>query len=150
MKRLISTLFTMLFALGINAQQPQQGERFSPEKFEADLKSFITQEASLTPQEAAVFFPVYKEMRQKQRQLIDRQLQLGKDNPTDEKECMKTIRERDELDLDMKRLQLTYHERFLEVLPASKVYKVIRAEDRFHRRMMRNWGQRPGKPGEKK
>ena len=42
MKRLIPTLFTMLFALSINAQQPQQGERFSPEKFEADLKSFIT------------------------------------------------------------------------------------------------------------
>ena len=43
----------------------------------------------------------------------------------------------------MKRIQQTYHLRFLEQLPASRVYDILQAEDRFHRTMMRNWGRGP-------
>lgn len=123
-----------------------QGQRFSPEQFQAQLEEFITKEASLTLQEATAFFPVYREMQEKQRAVFIRQRNLSRVKPSDEQGCLKVIKERDETDLELKRIQQTYHLRFLEVLPASRVYDILQAEDRFHRSMMRNWGRRPGQP----
>lgn len=127
-------LFTLISA---NAEEQQ---KFSPEKFQADLEQFITQEASLTADEAAKFFPIYREMQSKQRAVYKQMKDLGKNKPTDEKACRKAVEKRDELELEQKRICQSYHVKFFEVLPASKVYDVIRAENRFHRRALRgNW-----------
>jgi hypothetical protein len=48
------------------------------------------------------------------------------------------------MELELKNIQQTYHNKFLRVLPASKAYKAILAEERFNRRMFRNWGM--GRP----
>ena len=134
MKKLL--LIWMLLVVTMVADAQNAGsvpQRFSPEKFQADLEQYITKEACLTPQEAAKFFPVYKEMQAKQRGVFERQRKLGFVKPTDEKGCEKAIRQRDEFDLELKRIQQTYHNKFLKVIPAGKVMRVIRAEDRFHK-----------------
>ena len=75
---------------------------------------------------------------------------MGGTHPQDEASCLKAIRERDEMELEMKRILQTYHNRFLEMLPASKVYAIIQAEDRFHRRMLKRWSHnRPPQQGNK-
>lgn len=125
------------------AQEGGGKHRFSPEKFDAELRQFITKEAKLTEQEAAKFFPVYKEMQTKQRAVFGRQRALVMTNPEGEKACLEAIRQRDENDLEMKRIQQTYHEKFLEMLPASKVYAILRAEDMFHRRMLKRSAPTP-------
>lgn len=141
MKRLTSILLVMIFALTIAAQDQQQPQqKFSPERFQAELEQFIAKEACLTPQEKAAFFPIYKEMQAKQRTVFSRQRQLGKVKPADEKGCEQAIRKRDEYDLELKRIQQTYHNKFLGVLSASKLYDVLKAEDCFHRQMLRNAG----------
>lgn len=157
MKRLTILLFYGLMALSLSAQQNHQMPKFSPEKFQADLEQFITKSACLTPQEAAKFFPVYREMQKKQRVVYDRQRNVNKVKPAGEKEIAKSIRQRDEDDLELKRIQQVYHNKMLSVISASKLYDVIQAEDRFHRMMFRNWGagagmgagnnkNKPGKP----
>jgi len=149
MKRFSMILLSLAVVLGVaaqGAQQQQHPQKFSPEKFQAELEQYITKEASLSAQEAAKFFPIYKEMQAKQRVVFDRQRQLGWGKPSDEKGCEKAIRQRDEYDLELKRIQQTYHNKFLSVLPASKLFDVIRAEDRFHRQMLRGWNHnRSGK-----
>jgi hypothetical protein len=147
MKRVTILIVALAVVMGVNAQG-SQNERFSPERFQAELEQFITKEACLTPQEAAAFFPVYKEMQKKQRAIYDRQRQLGWVKPTDEKGCAKAIRQRDEHELELKRILQTYHNKMLSVLPASKLYDVIIAEDRFHRQKLRSWshGGRMGTP----
>ena len=159
MKRLF-VLTVLIFQLALMtavAQQQQQrtpARQFSPEQFDKELQQFITQQAGLTPQEAAKFFPVYMEMQKKQRALYGRQQQLGRIKPTDEKGCEKAIRQRDEIELELKRIQQTYHDRLLSIVSASKLYDAIQAEDRFHRQKLKNWGegmrrfrQLPGRPG---
>ncbi|MBO6059979.1 MAG: hypothetical protein J6P67_07550, partial [Bacteroidaceae bacterium] len=64
MKQYTIILLCLLASLGVRAQEQP---KFSPEKFEADLEAFITREAGLDQQEAAKFFPLLKEMHQKQR-----------------------------------------------------------------------------------
>ena len=142
MKKLITILMLGVLTVGIYAQDDShQQQRFSPERFEAQLQDYITKEAKLTPQEAAKFFPVYKEMQEKQRVVFERQRDLAKTKPADEEGCMKVIKESDEIELELKRIQQTYHGKFLKQLPASKVYDILKAEQRFLRRTMKNWGR---------
>jgi len=146
MKRIVITCLAILMLLAVSAQEPKK--KFSPEKFQAELEQFITNEACLTPQEATKFFPLYREMHKKQRCVYNQMKALGKIKPAEESECRKSIQKRDELELELKSIQQTYHNKFLGVLSASKVFDVIKAEDRFHRKTFRNWGN--GKRPEKK
>lgn len=147
-------IFQLALMTAVAQQQHTPMRQFSPEQFDKELQQFITQQAGFTPQEAAKFFPVYMEMQKKQRALYARQQQLGRIKPTDEKGCEKAIRQRDEIELELKRIQQTYHDRLLSIVAASKLYDAIKAEDRFHRQKLKNWGegmkrfrQIPGRPG---
>ncbi|MCR4582722.1 MAG: hypothetical protein K5764_04120 [Prevotella sp.] len=139
MKKCICFLVLLCGVLGVAAQQPR---KFSPEKFQADLEQFITKEACLTPQEATKFFPLYREMLAKQRAIYDKMRRDGSIKPTDEKTCKQIIQRHDVMEIDLKSLQQTYHNKFFLVLPPSKVFEVIKAEDRYHRRMFKAWGER--------
>ena len=142
MKRLLVTLSVVLFlSVSAFADEPQ---KFSPEKFQAEMEQFITQEACLSPEEAAKFFPLLREMHQKQRAIHGKIKKECKIKPADEAECKKVVQKRDVYELELKNIQQTYHNKFFSVLPASKVYDVIKAEDRFHRRAFKNWSQSRG------
>jgi len=145
MKRLLIILFIAVVALTTaHAQQPaQNGRKFSPEAFDREMEQYITEQAHLTREETARFFPLFREMHQKQRAIMGRNHRRHSEKPTDEQSCLQYIQERDKAELDLKLIQQDYHKRFLEVLSASKVYDIIRAEDSFHRRQLRQMA--PGK-----
>ena len=110
MKRLLLSLSVALFlSVSAFADEPQ---KFSPEKFQAEMEQFITQEACLTPEESAKFFPLLREMHQKQRAI---QCQIKKEckiKPVDEAECKKAVQKRDVYELELKNIQQTYHNKF--------------------------------------
>jgi len=151
MKKLICSCLMLFAVLGAGADEPQQ--KFSPEKYWAELEQYITNEACLTPKEAAAFFPLLREMKDKQRNLYNQMKAEGKIKPTDDDACKKAIQKRDQIELEQKSILQTYHNRFFTVLPASKVWDAIKAEDRFNRKMFRNWGKgqpNKGQPSQKK
>ncbi|MCR4852585.1 MAG: hypothetical protein K5893_03225 [Prevotella sp.] len=134
----------LLFTANINAQN-RPARAFDPNKFQAELEQFITREACLTPQEAAKFFPVFRELGKKQRALFEKIPHNRHIKPANEAGCREAIIERDEKDLQVKMLQQQYHLKFMEILSAQKVYDVIRAEEKFHRqafRQMAGWNRR--------
>lgn len=138
-------LLLPLFFLGVlcaSAQAPVHGHGkkrppFNPAKFEAELEQFITTNACLTPVEAAKFFPVYRQMMRKQRMLFDEMRRFHHVNPNDNEACAEAVRRQDELDIEMKQLQQQYHGRFMLILSPSKVFSVIKAEEKFHRQMFK-------------
>lgn len=134
MKKLICILVMTFVSLGVTYAQ---GRSFDPAKFQADLERFITVEACLTPSEAAAFFPVYREMQQKQRALYDNMREGRHVNPDTEEAAKKAIAEIDRIEIEIKQLQANYHSRFLTIIPARKLYSVIRAEGKFHRMAMK-------------
>ena len=144
-KYLFCIAVLLLSVMSVMAHDPQ---KFSPEKFQADMEQFITKEASLTAEEAAKFFPLYREMQQKQRAVWNQMKNMGRNKPADEAACKQAVQKRDELELEQRRIIQTYHNKFFKVLPASKVYDVIIAENKFHRFAIRNFGQ--GQQGNKK
>ena len=107
-RRLILSLLAVVVSVSTFAQDNQ---RFSPERFEANLQEYITKEAKLTAQEAEKFFPVYKEMRDKQRTIFFEQRRQEMTKPQDEAACMKAIKDNDAYDLKLK--QITYYQHHL-------------------------------------
>lgn len=140
-------LLSIAFLMMACAAWAQGMPKFDPAKLRAELEKFITVEACLTPTEAAKFFPLYEEMNKKQRALFRQMRELQRMKPADEEACRKAIAESDRIELEMKQLQANYHTRFLTIIPASKLYDVIRAEGRFHRQAVKNAARPPFFPG---
>ena len=136
-KLLVFAVLMLMVVLGASAEEQQ---KFSPEKFQADLEQYITTEAGLTNEEAAKFVPLYRELQQKQRVVYNKIHELFK-LPHDEASCKRAVQRRDQLEIELKQIAQTYHNKFLRVLPASKVIGTIIAEDKFHRRAFRKFGQ---------
>ncbi len=134
MKRTILIALVMMICVAIQAQENKP--KFSKEAFKADLKAFIIKDAKLTKAEADKFFPVYDEMKKEQRKVYGQMRALGKSKPQSEEECVKAIKKHDELDLQLKKIQQTYNNRMMKIIPASKLFDVIKAEDRFHRKAL--------------
>ncbi len=143
MKKLLLAMFLFLGTLSVWAQQPQRQKKFDPKQFEADMEQYIVTEAGLTLGEAALFFPLFKEMMGKQRVLFGKMQTFRHIDMTDEEMCRKAIREMDECDIEIKELQKTYHLKFCNVLPASKVLRVIKAEEEFHRQQFKRMAGPP-------
>lgn len=134
MKKSLLTFLFVLATINVVAQPPH---KFSPEKFQTELENFIKSEASLSKIESAAFFPVYREMRKKQRTIFEQIIKHKKANPADNEAATEAIKQQDKLELEMKQLLKTYHEKFIKMLPATTVFKILKAEDKFHRQLIK-------------
>lgn len=132
-KKLLFLLLLCTVMLNVQAQKQKDKGRFSPEEFNTHLEQFITQHACLTPKEASKFFPVYSEMMQKQRALHDELRNCKRIKPKSDRDCKRSVEKIDKLEIEIKQIQRRYHDKFMQILPASKVYDIIKAEDKFYR-----------------
>ena len=131
----------LLTSLAVMAQKTQQ-RKFNPEKFRQEMVNYVVREAKLTQQETAAFVPVYKEMLEKQRKIFDQMKVIDKSCPQTDRECRDKIKQRDKLDIELKKQHQAYHSRMMTIIPPCKVLKVIKAEDSFHRKMLRKGNER--------
>ncbi len=88
-------------------------------------------------------------MRKAQRAKFDRIRQLSRNNPTDDAACLNIIKQCDKLEIDLKRIQQSYHNKFLTVISARKLLDVIKAENKFHRRSLKKVHDNNQKKGRK-
>lgn len=140
MKVRLLTLTAML-AISILAGMAQG--RFNPSKFKAEMHNYIIQEAKLTKSEADKFFPLFDEMKRKQHELHREKHQLMKTPPKSDAACKSVILKRDNLEIEMKKIEREYHQKFQTVLPATRVYDILEAERRFHRTALKKAANRP-------
>lgn len=111
--------------------------KFDPQKWQADMEQYIVMCAALTPQEAVKFFPIYREWKTKERAIFMQRRRFRHVDTSDNRASAEFIRTQDEFDIQMKKLQQTYHNKFMRILPAGKVMEIIKAEDQFHRNAFR-------------
>lgn len=116
-------------------------QKFDPQRFQAEMEQYITTQAMLTPEESAIFFPVYRELMQKQRAIFEEMHRYHYTDLSNSRACMHAVQRMDALDLQMKKLQQIYHNKFLKILPAKKVFLVIRAEEKFHRQAFKRMAE---------
>ena len=116
--------------------------KFDFNKIKVEAHSFMTKEAGLSAQEAARFFPVYDEMRDKQRGYFDKLRAIHSSKPSSEREAREAIEKADGYEIQLKQIEQRYHKEMLKVLPATKLLRVLEAERRFHRQTFRKMAGR--------
>ena len=126
-------------------------QHLSREEFRAKQKAYITEQAKLTKEEAAQFFPLYFELQDKKKMLNDESWHLmhkGKEDKITETQYgeinEKIVNNRIAAD----QLDKTYLSKFKKILSNKKIFLVQRAEMRFHREMIR--GVNRGKDSDRK
>lgn len=134
MKRLFTIALLTMLTVTLMAQN--RGKKFDPNSFLREQEAFITKEAGLTQQEANAFFPVFREMQGKMRSIFNQQRELMHKHVQNDGEAQKIISTADNLDMQLKKIQQTYHVKFCKVISARKVMKCIQAEEHFKHNMM--------------
>ena len=115
-------------------------QHLSREEFRAKQKEFITEQAGLTKEEAAKFFPIYFELQDKKKKLNDESWNLmrkGKDDKTTEAQYKEINEKIAENRIAADQLDRTYLGKFNKILSSKKIFLVQRAEMRFHREMIK-------------
>ena len=118
--------------------------KFDFNRIKAESHSFMTKEAGLSGQEAARLFPVFDEMRSKQRVYFEKLRAIFSAKPSSEREANKIIEQADAYEIQLKQIEQRYHKEMLKVLPATKLLRVLEAERRFHRQMFRKMAGKKG------
>ncbi len=145
MKKAILTLSLFFVVLSAMSQGNKHHPRFDPAEFRAKLEAYITQKAGLTNAEAAKFFPIYHEMKGKQRELSKKILDLKRKHPASnapEKQYSDVINKIAELDVEAAKIKATYYKKLCKAVPPQKVYNAILADDSFHREMVQRFNGR--------
>ena len=119
--------------------------KFDFNRIKAESHSFMTKEAGLTVQEAARFFPVYDEMREKQRGYFDRLRAIHHSKPSSEREASKMIEQADAYEIQLKQIEQRYHKEMLKVIPATKLLRVLGLNAASTARRLGRWQGRGGK-----
>lgn len=152
---MIQRLAILLIFLGIGISMQAQDKKkpgFSKEEFRARQESYLTEKAELTKEEAAKFFPIYFELQDRKKAINDegwRQIRKGKDPKTTEAEYEQIIDNIVKARIEADKLDLEYLQKFKKILSAKKIYKLQRAEMKFHRDILKIMHQ-PQKKEEKR
>lgn len=129
-------LFVCVGAFATGTELSEQSLRSRRGDFQARMEQFITTEAGLTPQESEVFFPLFREMKKQQMTYFLEQRRLRHIDMNDSKACEEAVLKRAANEVKIKEIQQTYYQKFLKVLPANKVFLIVKAEKKFHRQLM--------------
>ena len=137
MKNIILIVLLLWSGVGVWAQDKLTDEK--RKEFDAQKVAFFTQELDLSPAEAAVFWPLYNEMQKK-----NREIEADMRKSFHEVTKAKVLKEPDNTQAlvkifcyEARRQQVTkqYYQKMIQVVPASKIWKLSDAERKFHRQL---------------
>lgn len=147
MKKILLILILLCSSTTFIVAQPQQKKHFSHEEYCKRQKEFITKHAKLTPEEAENFFPLFFEL-QKNKWKINKEARkrIKKENEQEltADEHNKLVNKIADAKIEIAKLEKSYIEKYLKIIPARKILDVQRAEDLFQREIIKNMarGQR--------
>lgn len=137
--RLWITILLSLYGITLWGQESKLTEKKRHE-FEAQKVAFFTQALDLTPEEAAVFWPLYNEMFKKIR---DKEFQIRKStkdvrdarNLTNA-QVQKVVEENLNTEQQMLDIKKEYYQKLLGVIPSQKILKLDWVEHKFHKQLL--------------
>lgn len=135
MKKTILFALCAVFAIGVFAQHDSgRRARFSPEKYKRHFEEYVVKKACLTEAEASAFFPLFHEMRDKQRTMAREINKLSRDskNAQADSDYERIVERMSNLEVEQKELDRLYNKKFHAVLSWKKIFMVRRAAHEFN------------------
>ena len=135
MGRFANLVLLLIVFAGSCLAQPGGSRKFSPKEFRTNLERFITKHAGFTSEESQAFYPLYHEMKDRQRDVQHSifKLKEGLKPNASEEDYAKTIQSITSLNRKKSQIEETYYKKMCQ---ARKVFLVMKAEDKFHRQML--------------
>ncbi len=133
-----SQMMEHCFSVKVQQNPGKQKPRMNWLELRKKQEAFITQNASLTQAEADFFFPLFHELKQKQREIRHRIHRISKDmeqGTHTEKQCDKYLEEIGKLHKQSTELEISYHKKWRKKLSASKIIKILSADRRFSKQV---------------
>ena len=139
---LILGAFLMLF--GVRAQDDRNKEQIKTLKI-----AFFTEQLSLSPDEAAVFWPIYNAHEKEKEAVRDQQRREIRDrfpnlDEITEKEARKALERYLELEEREEELDKAFYEQIAREFSAVRTLKLFQAERDFRRRLFQEYRKRRG------
>jgi hypothetical protein len=143
-------------ATGVFAQQRPAGGngnvRF--EQFKAEREDFISKAMKLTNDEKKAFWPLCNELQMKKfelnKTLREEMRKINRANrekqPVSEADYKKVLELGSQVKIQEAQLEQEYFSKFLQILPAEKVFLYRQSEQSFGERMIRERDGRNGNP----
>lgn len=144
---------TLLLIVFVSINCFAQEGKFSREKREQirSMKiAFITNELSLTPDEAAKFWPLYNAFDEKQREIRRQKLKGYLDRMEDEsfdkiseKEAASMLAQMEKTEDELFQLRKKFIISLKGVLPSVKILRLKKAEEDFNRKLLHQYRDKP-------
>ena len=149
MKRVlfVIAITLMTFASSVAQEQEKRMERkppFSPEEFQAKQRAFIIEKAELTAEEADAFFPLFFELQKKKFEIehnARKDIRKPHGEKLTEEECRELVYKMADTKIEISKLEREYTDKYIKVLNACKLHKVLHAEGAFQRHLMKEMTQ---------
>ena len=138
MKRYNFVLFLTLLCFSIHAQNSKSN--CSEEEFKAKKQAYIAEQAGLTEEESAKFFPIYYELQALKKSVNGKawkNARAGKDPQTTEEQYENILNGFIDAEEQNSKLDKEYLKKYQSVLSNKKIYMVLRAEIKFNRNMLK-------------
>ena len=145
MKKLTTIIAMALLLATSTMAQEQKRPRFNPEEFKAKMESYIVQKAELTQSESETVLPIFFEMKEKQRKLMQNEQKLKQDNAAakTDKDCQTILNEITNIRVESAKIGAAYYKKMSKAISPQKVYRIMCADDSFHREMLRRYNNNP-------
>ena len=133
-------LFILLTFLCISLHAQKQGKSCSEEEFRAKKQAYLTEQAGLTQEEAAKFFPIYYELQALKKDVNRKawkNAREGKNPETTEAQYEDILNGFIDAEEQNCNLDKEYLKKYQSVLSNKKIYMVLRAEIKFNRNMLK-------------
>jgi len=145
MKNIIVT-FLILFAVQSSAQGRFKEKR---EQIKSLKVAFITNELSLTSEEAAKFWPLYNSFEEKQKELRKQRLGSYQDrmdtaelDMLTDKEATAALTQMEDTEEDLHQLRKKFVSNLRSIIPAVKIIKLKKAEEDFNRKLLKQYKEK--------
>ncbi len=146
MNRITAFILALALAAGAGAESSahhscQKGEW--KKKIQSEKIAFLAAEIDITPEEAQEFWPVYNKVENEMDQAMHevfsafKALNQALEESRSEKETEKLLDRYLEAQKKQKKVDAGRAERYLEVLPAEKVARLLIGEEKFRRQHIR-------------
>lgn len=136
MKKILVILLMMIHCVGFAQEKLSEEKR---KEFDSQKIAFFTQELDLSPVEATKFWPLYNEMRKKIREIESsmrkKALEIKESKDVKEDVYKQAVMEMLSREQKMQDIKKEYFVKMLDVIPASKLWKLDEAERKFHRQL---------------
>ncbi|MEM6395476.1 MAG: hypothetical protein AAF741_03950 [Bacteroidota bacterium] len=121
------------------------------EKVRQARQAFLTQEMGLTEAEAGAFFPVFWEREAERRKMVrearEQRLRSTEEDQSDEDLALQRLERLSEMQSKRAEIEDRYQDRFLKVIPPTKLLKLEPAERAFRRKLLERVRQRRARRG---